>query len=83
MLADTCSSLSAHALSVIKLLGRPFAGLSLDMLGLWSASREYAVQDLVSFALTAVVGLVIILVVFWFWDSWSKVREYYDPRLLC
>ena len=43
------------------------------MLGLWSAGREYAVQDLVVFALTAVVGLVVILVVFWFWGSESKV----------
>ena len=44
------------------------------MLGLWSAGREYAVQDLVIFALTAVVGLVVILIVFWFWGSQSPVR---------
>ena len=44
------------------------------MLGLWSAGREYAVQDLVIFALTAVVGLVVILIVFWFWGSQSSVR---------
>ena len=39
------------------------------VLGLWSAGREYAVQDLVIFALTAVVGLVVILVFFWFWGG--------------
>ena len=40
-------------------------GASVEMLGLWSAGREYAVQDLVIFALTAVVGLVVILLFFW------------------
>ena len=39
------------------------------MLALWSAGREYAVQDLVIFALTAVVGLVVILAIFWFWGG--------------
>ena len=50
------------------------AGLPLYiMLGLWTAGREYAVSDLVIFALTAVVGLVVILVVFWFWETPSRV----------
>lgn len=39
------------------------------MLGLWSAGREYAVQDLVIFALTSVIGLVIFLIIFWFWGG--------------
>lgn len=52
----------------------PLVGLPYIMLGLWTAGREYAVSDLVIFALTAVVGLVVILVVFWFWESPSKVR---------
>ena len=47
----------------------------LDMLALWSAGREYAVQDLVIFALTAVVGLVLILIVFWFLDNQKKVPQ--------
>jgi len=38
------------------------------MLGLWSAGGEYAIQDLAIFALTAVAGLVVILVMFWLWS---------------
>ena len=49
------------------------------MLALWSAGREYAVQDLVIFALTAVVGLVVILVVFWFKESQSRVSVLHEP----
>lgn len=63
--ADTCSSPCARMRATFTF------GI---MLGLWTAGREYAVGDLVIFALTAVVGLVVILVIFWFWESPSKVR---------
>ena len=52
------------------------------MLDLWSAGREYAVQDLVIFALIAVVGLIVILVVFWFLGGESKVYTIV-ARLFC
>ena len=48
---------------------RKRGGVEVGMLGLWNVGREYAVEDLAIFALVAVVGLVVLLAVFWFSDS--------------